>query len=328
MPASSTDVSRAPIKIAPSAPIELMWLVHWGGASRSHGGEFEHMEQLRQRRGPELEKMWGERLAQYSTEMLVLAHRSGTMLDLDLKRFFKGIDAAIDDDRIPSLLSESPREREIVRERLERLRTDAAFRKRYVELLHNIWSDLETEWESTGRPAVVAEVQKWTRALEGGALYRQLLKVQRIWPPRPETDTLADAAAAEGNLIISPAWFGGRIHVLEFDGLMYVGRGMRQVEPSLKEVAAEVSMNIKALADPTRLAILMRLARDPASVTELARQFNVSQPTVSAHVQVLRECGLLEEKTVGRSAQLSANVDALRSMFAHTEEILISGFRD
>src|SRR5215831_13014079 len=102
MPASSTDVSRAPARVAPSAPLELMWLIHWAGASHSHGGEFGHMEELRRRRGPELEKVWGERLAPYSTEMLVLAHRSGTMLDGDLRRFFGRIDAAIDDDSVPS----------------------------------------------------------------------------------------------------------------------------------------------------------------------------------------------------------------------------------
>lgn len=328
MPASSTDISRAPIRVAPSAPIELMWLIHWAGANHKHGGEFATLEELRQRRESDLEKLWGGRAPQYSTEMLVLAHRTGSMLDQDLKRFFDGIDAAIDEQvGLPSLHSESPAERELVRERLERLRSDRSFRKRYVELLRGIWTEMAGEWESTGRPAVLAEVQKWTRAIEGGAPYRQLLQVERIWPPRPETDTFADTAAAEGNMILTPAWFGGRIHVLEFDGLMFVGRGVRFGEPSLKEVATMVSSSIKALADPTRLAILLRLARDPASVTELARQFNLSQPTVSAHVQVLREAGLLEEKTVGRSAQLSANEDALRNMFAHTEEILVRAFR-
>lgn len=328
MPASSTDVSRAPIRVAPSAPIELMWLIHWAGAHHAHGGEYATLEELRQRRGPDLEKLWAGRAPQYSTEMLVLAHRTGTMLERDLKRFFDGIDGAVEERAgLPSLLSESPAERELTRERLERLRTDRAFRKRYVEVLRGIWGDMEGEWETTGLPAALAETRKWTRALEAGAPYRQLLQVQRIWPPRPEADTFADAAAAEGNLIMSPAWFGGRIHILEFDGLVYVGRGVRQDQPSLKEVASEVSSHIKALADPTRLAILLRLARNPASVTELARQFNLSQPTVSAHVQVLREAGLLEEKTMGRSAQLSASEDALRNMFAHTEEVLVRAFR-
>jgi DNA-binding transcriptional ArsR family regulator len=285
------------------------------------------LEDLRQRHGPELRKVWPEH-PQYSSEMLVLAHRSGTMLDLDLKRFFSRIDASISDSSpLPSLLSESPAERELTRERLERLRSDATLRKRYVGLLQTLWSDVQDSWEGAGRAAVAAEVQKWSRALESGTPYRQLLRVQHIWAPRPETDTFADAAEAEGNLIVTPSWFGGHISVLEFNGLVYVGRGIQIGELSLKQVATEVSSHIKAVADPTRLAILMRLAREPSSVTEIARQFGLSQPTVSAHVQVLREAGLLEEKTVGRSAQLSASEEGLHRMFAHAEEALVRAFR-
>ena len=96
---------------------------------------------------------------------------------------------------------------------------------------------------------------------------------------------------------------------------------------SYKSVATEISSRIKALADPTRLAILLRLAREPASVTELARQLHLSQPTVSAHVQVLREAGLLKEKSQGRSAKLSASEDGLRRLFAGAEESLVRMFR-
>jgi DNA-binding transcriptional ArsR family regulator len=101
---------------------------------------------------------------------------------------------------------------------------------------------------------------------------------------------------------------------------------MRYDERSYRKVAAEISSNIKALADPTRLAILLRLARQPASVTEVARQFELSQPTVSAHVQILRDAGLLEERQDGRSARLSANEEGLRRLFSSTEESLIRLF--
>jgi DNA-binding transcriptional ArsR family regulator len=325
MPASS-DAARPQIRVASSAPIELMWLLHWAGATHAHP-EFDLMESLRRSIGPDLHKLWDER-PQYSTEMLVLALRSGTLLDADLKRFFGRLEAAIQEDApLPSLRSESPAERELTARRLERLRSEAALRKRYADVLQRLWSEVQPEWDSTGRAAVAAEVQKWSRALESGAPYRQLLKVEHLWPPRPETDTFADAAAAEGNLVMTPSWFGGHISVLEFDGVVYVGRGMQMGEPSLKQVATEVSSRIKALADPTRLAILLRVARDPASVTEIARQFGLSQPTVSAHVQLLREAGLLEEKTVGRSAQLSASQEGLHKMFANAEESLIRAFR-
>jgi len=326
MPASS-DAARPQIRVASSAPIELMWLIHWAAASHAHPG-FDLMEALRHSFGPELHKLWDDDRPQYSTEMLVLAHRSGAILDPDLKRFFGRLEAAMQEEApLPTLRSESPTERDLTRARLERLRSDASMRKRYADVLHRLWSEVQPEWDATGRVATAAEVQKWSRALESGTPYRQLLKVDHIWPPRPETDTFSDAAAAEGNLVMTPSWFGGHISVLEFDGIVYVGRGMQMGEPSLKQVATEVSTHIKALADPTRLAILLRLAREPASVTEIARQFGLSQPTVSAHVQVLREAGLLEEKTVGRSAQLSASQEGLHKMFTNAEESLIRAFR-
>lgn len=56
-----------------------------------------------------------------------------------------------------------------------------------------------------------------------------------------------------------------------------------------------------ALADPTRRAILARLAEGEASVTELTRPFRLSQPAISRHLRVLERAGLI---TQGRRAQL------------------------
>jgi DNA-binding transcriptional ArsR family regulator len=55
-----------------------------------------------------------------------------------------------------------------------------------------------------------------------------------------------------------------------------------------------------ALADPTRRAILARLARGEASVTELAEPFAISQPAISKHLKTLERAGLI---TVGQDAQ-------------------------
>ena len=55
-----------------------------------------------------------------------------------------------------------------------------------------------------------------------------------------------------------------------------------------------------ALADPTRRAILARLAESDASVLELARPFAMSQPAISKHLKVLEQAGLI---TRGRDAQ-------------------------
>jgi DNA-binding transcriptional ArsR family regulator len=55
-----------------------------------------------------------------------------------------------------------------------------------------------------------------------------------------------------------------------------------------------------ALADPTRRAILARLARGEASVTELAEPFQMSMPAISKHLKVLERAGLIAR---GRDAQ-------------------------
>ncbi len=55
-----------------------------------------------------------------------------------------------------------------------------------------------------------------------------------------------------------------------------------------------------ALADPTRRAILARLAAGEATVTELAAPFEMSQPAISKHLKVLERAGLV---TRGRDAQ-------------------------
>jgi DNA-binding transcriptional ArsR family regulator len=62
----------------------------------------------------------------------------------------------------------------------------------------------------------------------------------------------------------------------------------------------QLSNTFAALADPTRRAILAKLALGEASVTELAKPFNMSMPAVSKHLKVLERAGLVAH---GREAQ-------------------------
>ena len=61
-----------------------------------------------------------------------------------------------------------------------------------------------------------------------------------------------------------------------------------------------LSTTFSALADPTRRAILARLAEGEASVKDLAAPFDMSQPAISKHLRVLERAGLIEQ---GRQAQ-------------------------
>src|SRR5918992_4862958 len=62
----------------------------------------------------------------------------------------------------------------------------------------------------------------------------------------------------------------------------------------------QLSTTFAALADPTRRAILARLAEGEATVTELAKPFPVSLPAISKHLKVLERAGLIVR---GRAAQ-------------------------
>ena len=61
-----------------------------------------------------------------------------------------------------------------------------------------------------------------------------------------------------------------------------------------------LSLTLSALADPTRRAILARLAEGEATVNELAKPFDISLPAVSRHLKVLEAAGLISR---GRQAQ-------------------------
>src|SRR6266498_2023791 len=74
----------------------------------------------------------------------------------------------------------------------------------------------------------------------------------------------------------------------------------------------QLSLTFAALADPTRRAILARLAEGEATVNELAEPFDVTLPAISKHLKVLERAGLISR---GREAQwrpCRLEADALR----------------
>jgi len=56
----------------------------------------------------------------------------------------------------------------------------------------------------------------------------------------------------------------------------------------------------RALADPTRRAVLATLTAGPASVSDLAQPFDMALPTFLQHLKVLEDCGLVRSRKVGR----------------------------
>jgi DNA-binding transcriptional ArsR family regulator len=64
--------------------------------------------------------------------------------------------------------------------------------------------------------------------------------------------------------------------------------------------SAQLSIIFRALSDPTRRAVVERLGRGPASVSDLAAAFEMALPSFLQHLDVLEECGLVRSKKEGR----------------------------
>ena len=74
-----------------------------------------------------------------------------------------------------------------------------------------------------------------------------------------------------------------------------------------------LSQTFSALADPTRRAILARLASGAATVGELAEPFDMSLPAVSRHLRVLTEAGLIERHTEAQWRRCELRAEGMRA---------------
>ena len=81
-----------------------------------------------------------------------------------------------------------------------------------------------------------------------------------------------------------------------------------------------VDQTLLALADPTRRAILQRLSRGPARVTEVAEPFDISLNSVSKHIRALERARLVRRRRDGREHILSFNPEPLDELAAWIED--------
>lgn len=90
-------------------------------------------------------------------------------------------------------------------------------------------------------------------------------------------------------------------------------------EPMSREQAENVAPLLKALADPVRLRLMSLVASHAggeACVCDLTDAFDLSQPTISHHLKVLHECGLLDRDKRGVWVYYRARTEALANLAA------------
>ncbi|HEX6395109.1 MAG TPA: metalloregulator ArsR/SmtB family transcription factor [Acidimicrobiales bacterium] len=312
---TALPVSALPVTVRTSLVTDLVWAM-WVHPSEpepdypARFGRFAPDSELPTR----LAAFWddGER---FFTEVLVVADRAGALFEEDPESLFERLQAAAAGPSRPEpLSSEVPDDQKRFRARLKRLHDSARLRRSWISLIRAVWDEVGPDWESRGRIAaesVARELRHKFGQEIGITDVQSLIQCDLV-------DTfqafLRDAASDGARVLLVPGWYNRKCLYLRLPGSVLVTPARQVLSPGPSEETRLRARRFKGLGDPTRLAILEALGRRPRAIGELANLFGVAQPTVSNHVRVLREAGLVVEgKGAGR--RLEANVVALDDLF-------------
>lgn len=284
-------------RVEPSAPMELLWLGHQilnrrpGVADRFDALGVERAERIAER----LRSFWDDGVSGGAGELVVLADYAGLLFVRNLDEILDDLPAsAIDLSRV-GLTAESPDDRRHFIERLTRLQQEPDLRRRYASVLGDLWEPMRPEWESKGLPRVLDICRRTTQRLDLGTPLQEVVPaIAELSKKKVEWRSLIDEAAQTGRLALIPGYFGGRWSIWDLPDHVVVGFG-DTADPlaDAKNTAQRLAPRLRALGDPTRLSILLYLTERATSVGEVARRFELAQPTVSAHLRALRGAGLV-----------------------------------
>src|SRR5580704_8711870 len=308
---------------------DLSWLLHVaaGPSMQAKYPKLAEMFEGREDLAESVRNFWNDSSPQEDcfTEMQVLAQHADAVGVTDPDVLWSAIEKAV--ATVPldlEMPSESPEDREIFLGRLRRLRESPTLVRSYVDLLEVVWAPVDAMWqqalpviEEAGRQ-IVAQYERG-RSLE--LLIPQGCDILHARLP----DIVAKVELGQQPLLFVPCLFFGSSMYLELSGLVTIGTGVGQGDAVARAQTESVARRLKAVADPTRLAILHSLATAPSSVGELALLFRLAQPTVSMHVKVLRQNGLVRSQRQDGRLRLSADPVAVESLLGELRLAVLAG---
>ena len=251
-------------------------------------------------------------------ELSVLAQRAGVLFTTDGEQFLAAIDGAAraGGADLP-FLAEKPDDRSKLHRRLDILRRSPARRRRYVEVVSEVWSRVHSEWERVGLPAVNTTIADVTAQLQKGRPWEQFVKSECI----PADDVMA-GIGPRGEVVIVPAWFTHGGMLVDLPDLVVIGVRADSSGAGSRARTEALSRQLKVISDPTRLAILDTLQREEMTVTELAGRFSLAQPTVSNHVKVLRDAGVVTETRSSSKRVLSVEHSVVEGIVRELQNLI------
>lgn len=234
------------------------------------------------------------------------------------------------------------------------LKAPGEFRKGVLFLLKSFWdSTFQKTWERL-QPQLQRSVQEKERFFRSTTL-EEFAKLALLRVEVDESRGVLKAVRGGFRLPLSevdrmhfyPSCFNDKRHWTcygepdavvcfpYFDPSISLDFKAARLQEEVAEPELDPALIFAALGDSTRYAMASLLARSAASSADLSRALAITRPSVSHHIHVLREAGLLEEKPEGASVRLSLKKEvfeqlsdlSIRKLFHSTEEIPIKKTR-
>jgi DNA-binding transcriptional ArsR family regulator len=259
------------------------------------------------------------------TEVQVMAHHGGALTETDPGRLWRAMEEAV--ATVPldlEMPSERPEERAVFLDRMRRLRESPELLRSYLDLLREVWEPVDDMWQQA-QPIIEEAGRHLISQFERGRSLNLLIPAGCDTLRAEQPRIVSTVEAGQVPLQFVPCLFFGSSMYLEFSGLVVIGTGVGQGDVAARARTESVAKRLKAVADPTRLALLHSLASSPSTVGELAHLYRLAQPTVSMHVKVLRQNGLVRSERMDGRLRLSADPVAVEALFRDMRDAVLHG---
>jgi DNA-binding transcriptional ArsR family regulator len=228
------------------------------------------------------------------TELFIVAERAGVLYESDVDRLWAGLEAgATATPGVEAMASETAADRQRYQVRLDRLRQDDDVRSAWLDLVKDVWNAVSERRGRDGRQAVGAYEWDLRGKFARSHSYSDLAALLKCDLDGMLPRLVREYSGQGKPVVMVASWFARKTFVMGLDDCLLVGHAAPSGWVGPTTETRNRARRFKALGDPTRLAILESAARYPKTVGELAGEMGVAQPTVSNHVRVLRDAGLL-----------------------------------
>jgi len=316
------------VSIRPSIVIEIEWVLASAGRDdyrldhAAVAAVYEARPELQER----VHAIWSHDDAlshdNHFLELMVLAHQGGLLFTTDADALLGRLDELCATSPVVELplLSETAETRAGVVLRLAALRDSAELRGRYVALVGDVWDAIRAEWELVGRGAVDGAVAARHELQAKGADWHEVARGECDFGGL--LDSSVAALGPDGEIVVVPAYFTHKGLFVDLPGVVVVGVRTDTTGAQARARTESLARRLKAISDPTRLAILDALRGGPRTVTEVAAAFCLAQPTVSNHVKILRDAGLVVDVRQGTRRSLVVQYDVVDELITNLHDAL------